>query len=431
MLEARRGVVSEEVQEVSRAEGVDEKVLLRRVAKGRVVIPRNISGRELTPIGIGEGLKVKVNANIGTSPEHVNVEEEIEKARVAVEHGADTLMDLSIGGDLKKIRREILRVPVPLGTVPIYEAGVLAAKRGSIVDMSEDELFAVIEAQAREGVDFMTLHAGITREALEALERSPRVTGIVSRGGGFLAAWMKHNERENPLYENFDYLLEIAREYDVTLSLGDALRPGSTADATDEAQLRELMTLGRLVRRCREAGVQCMVEGPGHVPLNQIEANVLLEKRLCNGAPFYVLGPLVTDIATGYDHIAAAIGGAIAAYAGADFLCYVTPAEHLALPSVEDVRVGVVASKIAAHAADLARGRGKEIDEEMSKARVELNWKRQFELCLDPERAMEYRRRSLPKKTDTCTMCGSFCAMKLTREFLGGEKNEKHNFYIP
>ncbi len=420
MLEARRGVVSDELREVSRAEGIEEKVLLRRVAKGRVVIPRNSAGRELKPVGIGEGLRVKVNANIGTSPEHVSIEEELEKARVAVRYGADTLMDLSTGGDLRRIRREILKIPVPLGTVPIYEAGVLAAKRGSIVDMSEDELFSVIEAQAREGVDFMTVHAGITLEALEALEKSPRVTGIVSRGGSFLAAWMRHNERENPLYENFDYLLEIAREHDVTLSLGDALRPGSTADASDEAQLRELMILGRLVRRCREAGVQCMVEGPGHVPLNQIEANVLLEKRLCDGAPFYVLGPLVTDIAAGYDHIAAAIGGAIAAYAGADFLCYVTPAEHLALPSVEDVRVGVVASKIAAHAADLARGKGREIDEEMSRARVELDWEKQFKLCLDPERAKEYRRRRLPKKSDACTMCGNFCAMKLTQEFLGG-----------
>ncbi|NOZ59683.1 MAG: phosphomethylpyrimidine synthase ThiC, partial [Euryarchaeota archaeon] len=378
MLEAQRGIVSDELREVSRAEGIEEKVLLRRVAKGRVVIPRNSAGRELKPVGIGEGLRVKVNANIGTSPEHVSIEEELEKARVAVRYGADTLMDLSTGGDLRRIRREILKIPVPLGTVPIYEAGVLAAKRGSIVDMSEDELFSVIEAQAREGVDFMTVHAGITLEALEALEKSPRVTGIVSRGGSFLAAWMRHNERENPLYENFDYLLEIAREHDVTLSLGDALRPGSISDASDEAQLRELMILGRLVRRCREAGVQCMVEGPGHVPLNQIEANVLLEKRLCDGAPFYVLGPLVTDIAAGYDHIAAAIGGAIAAYAGADFLCYVTPAEHLALPSVEDVRVGVVASKIAAHAADLAKGRGKEIDEEMSRARVELDWEKQF-----------------------------------------------------
>ncbi len=421
MLEAQRGILSEEVRQVSRAEGIEEKILLRRLAKGRIVIPRNSAGRELVPVGIGEGLRVKVNANIGTSPEHVSVEEELEKARVAVKYGADTLMDLSTGGNLKKIRREILKIPVPLGTVPIYEAGVLAARRGSIVDMSEDVLFSVIEAQAKEGVDFMTVHAGITLETLETLEKNPRITGIVSRGGSFLAAWMKHNQRENPLYENFDYLLEIALEHDVTLSLGDALRPGSTADASDEAQLRELMVLGRLVRRCREAGVQCMVEGPGHVPLNQIEANVLLEKRLCDGAPFYVLGPLVTDIAPGYDHIAAAIGGAIAAYAGADFLCYVTPAEHLALPGVEDVRMGVVASRIAAHAADIARGRDRELDEEMSRARVELDWEKQFALCLDPERAREYRRRRLPKQSNACTMCGSFCAMRLTREYLGDD----------
>ncbi len=412
--DARRGIADRELARLALAEGVSVESLLRRIASGRVVVPRNLRRQdaELRLVGIGEGLRVKVNANVGTSPACTSVEEELEKARVALKYGADTLMDLSTGGELREIRRKMLELPAPLGTVPVYEAGVRAENRGSIVDMSEDELFSVIEEHAKDGVDFMTIHAGLTLETLEALERSSRITGIVSRGGSFLALWMKHNSSENPLYSEFDYLLEIAREHDVTLSLGDALRPGCVADAGDEAQMAELLTLARLVKRCREAGVQCMVEGPGHVPMNQIEAQVRLQKRLCDGAPFYVLGPLVTDIAPGYDHITGAIGGAIAALAGADFLCYVTPAEHLSLPAREDVRLGVVAARIAAHAADLARGRGTELDEELSRARVALDWERQFELCIDPERAREYRR-SL-RKGETCSMCGSFCAMKLS-----------------
>lgn len=366
-------------------------------------------------------MRVKINANIGTSPDYVNIDEELEKGKVAVKYGADTLMDLSTGGDLDKIRREILKIPVPLGTVPIYQAGVESAiKKGSIVDMSEDEILKVIEKHAKDGVDFMTLHVGITKESLEKLERQKRIMGIVSRGGSFIACWMLHNKEENPLYKNYDYILEIAKEYNVVLSLGDALRPGAIADASDRAQIQELIILGELVDRAREKKVQCMVEGPGHMRLNEIEANVIIQKKLCKEAPFYVLGPLVTDIAPGYDHIAGAIGGTIAAYAGADFLCYVTPAEHLALPSVEDVKLGVIASKIAAHAVDIARGLDYELDLEMSKARAELNWKKQFELCIDKEKAIEYRKRRKPQDKDVCTMCGRYCAVKLIKRF----KNE-------
>ncbi|RLG57846.1 MAG: phosphomethylpyrimidine synthase [Candidatus Hydrothermarchaeota archaeon] len=413
-------LLSEEVKEISKKEKISEEKIAKRVAQGKIVILKNVL-RDIPPVGIGKGLRVKINANIGTSPDYVNIDEELEKGKVAVKYGADTLMDLSTGGDLDKIRREILKIPVPLGTVPIYQAGVESAiKKGSIVDMSEDEILKVIEKHAKDGVDFMTLHVGITKESLEKLERQKRIMGIVSRGGSFIACWMLHNKEENPLYKNYDYILEIAKEYNVVLSLGDALRPGAIADASDRAQIQELIILGELVDRAREKKVQCMVEGPGHMRLNEIEANVIIQKKLCKEAPFYVLGPLVTDIAPGYDHIAGAIGGTIAAYAGADFLCYVTPAEHLALPSVEDVKLGVIASKIAAHAVDIARGLDYELDLEMSKARAELNWKKQFELCIDKEKAIEYRKRRKPQDKDVCTMCGRYCAVKLIKRF----KNE-------
>ncbi len=416
---ARRGEITQELKDVAEKEGISKEKLLRRVAKGKVVIPKNVN-REIEPIGIGKGLRVKINANIGTSPDYVDIDTEIEKAKVALKYGADTIMDLSTGGDLKEIRRHFLEMDAPLGTVPVYEAAAFAEREGSpVVDLNSDIFFRVIEEQAKQGVDFMTVHAGITSEAIEKLRKQKRLTGIVSRGGAIIAAWMSHNSEENPFYKEYDYLLEIAKEYDVTLSLGDALRPGSTHDATDRAQVQELIILGELVERAREAGVQVMVEGPGHMPLNQIEANIILQKRLCNDAPFYVLGPLVTDIAPGYDHISGAIGGAIAALAGADFLCYVTPAEHLALPDIEDVRQGVIASKIAAHAADITRGIDVERDNEMSRARFELDWEKQFALCLDRERAEEYRSRRGPRKEEkTCSMCGSFCAMKLSGSFL-------------
>ncbi|MFQ5815262.1 MAG: phosphomethylpyrimidine synthase [Candidatus Hydrothermarchaeaceae archaeon] len=420
MERARRGEVTPEMRAVSEREGVKEERVRRGLTRGEIVIPRNVVREDTMPIGIGPGLRVKVNANVGTSPDLASMEEEVEKARAAVECGADTIMDLSTGGDLKGMRRELLKLGVPLGTVPIYEAGVVAVEnRGGIENMREGDIFNAIEGQAKEGVDFMTVHAGITLEGVEKSRK--RLTGIVSRGGSFLASWMIHNARENPLYANYDQVLDIAEEYDVTISLGDALRPGSINDATDEAQLHELMVLGELVERARARNVQCMVEGPGHVPMDQIEANVLLEKRICKGAPFYVLGPLVTDIAPGYDHITGAIGGALAAMAGADFLCYVTPAEHLALPRVEDVKQGVIASKIAAHAADIVRGIDVERDREMAEARVALDWARQFKLCLDPARAMKFRKERLPHEPEVCTMCGEFCAMRLVREKMKGE----------
>jgi phosphomethylpyrimidine synthase len=422
---ARRGETTPEMEEVSRREGISLETLRRRIARGRVVLPRNVERGEVIPTGIGRGLRVKVNANIGTSVDFPDPEVEVEKARGAMAYGADTLMDLSTGGPIDEIRSRILEIPLPLGTVPIYQAWIEAGRKGNPMDLREEDLFRVIERHARDGVDFMTLHVGMTRAALEGIRKGDRVTGIVSRGGSLLASWMFHNERENPLYENYEDLLELAREYDVTFSLGDALRPGCIEDATDRFQLRELVQLGALVEEAREKGVQCMVEGPGHIPLHEIRANVLLEKKLCGGAPFYVLGPLVTDIAPGYDHITAAIGGAVAAMAGADFLCYVTPAEHLALPSLEDVRQGVIASRIAAHAADLTRGIDLEKDREMAEARVALDWERQFRLALDPERAREVREKRQPKNPEVCTMCGDYCAMKIAGEHLPGGKKAK------
>jgi len=420
--QARKGIVTPEMEKVAREEGIPVDRLGEKVASGKVVLPRSRQRDLPRPCGIGEGLRTKVNANLGTSPVCSRVEEELEKLSIALEAGADTVMDLSTGPNLKECRGAILEnSPVPVGTVPIYEAAVRAQEQhGAVVKMSVEDIFKVIEEQAQEGVDFMTVHCGVTLTALERLQKEGRVMGIVSRGGAILAGWMLFHERENPLYQEFDRLLHIARKFDVTLSLGDGLRPGALADATDRAQIQELILLGELVERAWEAGVQVMVEGPGHVPLNQIEANIRLQKRICHGAPFYVLGPLVTDVAAGYDHIAAAIGGALAAACGADFLCYVTPAEHLGLPRKEDVREGVIAARIAAHAADLAKGiRGAwERDEAMSRARQELDWERQVELSLDPRKARQYREElNLPEAT-TCSMCGEFCALKLVREFL-------------
>jgi len=420
--QARKGIVTPEMEKVARKEGIPVDRLGEKVASGKVVLPRSRQRDLPRPCGIGEGLRTKVNANLGTSPVCSRVEEELEKLSTALEAGADTVMDLSTGPNLKECRGAILEnSPVPVGTVPIYEAAVRAQEQhGAVVKMSVEDIFKVIEEQAQEGVDFMTVHCGVTLTALERLQKEGRVMGIVSRGGAILAGWMLFHGRENPLYQEFDRLLHIARKFDVTLSLGDGLRPGALADATDRAQIQELILLGELVERAWKAGVQVMVEGPGHVPLNQIEANIRLQKRICHGAPFYVLGPLVTDVAAGYDHIAAAIGGALAAACGADFLCYVTPAEHLGLPRKEDVREGVIAARIAAHAADLAKGiRGAwERDEAMSRARQELDWERQVELSLDPRKARQYREElNLPEAT-TCSMCGEFCALKLVREFL-------------
>jgi len=418
---AREGKITPQMALVAKNEGVEAEVIRQRVAEGTIVIPANIRHENLLPCGIGQGLKTKVNANIGTSSDFGDMDTELEKLQIAAESGADTVMDLSTGGDISAIRRDIIAAStLPIGTVPVYQAGIEAiAHHGAIVKMTIDELFAAIEEHARDGVDFMTVHCGVTRAAIDRLRQQGRVADVVSRGGAFHIGWMLHNDRENPLYENYDRLLEIAREFDVTLSLGDGMRPGCLADATDPAQLEELLAIGELVTRACKAGVQAMVEGPGHLPLNHIEANVKLEKAVCRGAPFYVLGPLVTDIAAGYDHITGAIGGAIAAAAGADFLCYVTPAEHLSIPDPEDVREGVIASRIAAHAADIVKGvkGAAERDKEMAVARKKLDWEEQARLSLNPALA----RRVHGKHTSSgsaCSMCGQFCAMELVEQYL-------------
>lgn len=420
MREAKRGRVTPEMETVTKAEGKPVEFLLRSIAAGRLIIPRNAKRENVSVRGIGEGLRTKINANIGTSPDYINIDEEVEKAKIAVRYGADTVMDLSIGGDIDEVRKRILRaVNVPVGTVPIYQAGIEAAKRDGIVGMSSDDIFNAIRRHAEDGVDFVTVHCGVTKVAIEALKRSGRLLEVVSRGGSFLAAWIIHNDEENPLYREFDYLLELAREFDLTLSLGDGMRPGCLADASDMAQFQELLTLGELVERAWANDVQVMVEGPGHLPLDHIEANVKLEKTICKGAPFYVLGPIVTDIAPGYDHLVGAIGGAIAAWAGADYLCYVSPAEHLCLPSIEEVKEGVVATKIAAHVADIVKGIDLERDDEMARARSALDWTKQFELAIDPEKARELRRRRPPTiDPKVCTMCGKFCAIKMVDTYL-------------
>jgi phosphomethylpyrimidine synthase len=407
---------------VAAAENLPPETIREGVAAGTIVIPANIHHKRLQPCGIGCGLRTKVNANIGTSTDCIDIQAEISKLAVALNAGADTVMDLSTGGDLGSIRRTLLEAcHVAFGTVPIYEAGMAARSgRGSMVELTADDLFEAIESHAREGVDFVTVHCGLTRKSISRLRDQGRVTDIVSRGGALLAGWMSYHDLENPLYEQFDRLLSIAHEHDMTLSLGDGLRPGCLADATDRAQIEELLTLGELVEKARRANVQVMVEGPGHVPLNRIQANMELQKSVCNGAPFYVLGPLVTDIAPGYDHITAAIGGALAAMYGADFLCYVTPAEHLSLPDAEDVRQGVIASRIAAHAADVAKGLkgAADWDLKMARARKRLDWETQAELSIDPE--LSRRRHPAHQSAGSaCTMCGEFCAMELAAKYLG------------
>ncbi|MGY4707673.1 phosphomethylpyrimidine synthase ThiC [Candidatus Bipolaricaulota sp. J31] len=423
---AWRGTVTPEMEAVARAEGISPAELRERIARGEAVILKN-RAREIAPVGIGKGLRTKVNANVGTPPEAPDPDLEVRKAVVAWRAGADTLMDLSLGGDLPAIRRRIMEeVPIPLGTVPVYQAAMEALRReGTVVAYTADELLAAIEAQAREGVDFMTVHCGVTRRILPLLERSRRLTGVVSRGGALHIDWMIQHGQENPLYARFDDLLEIARSHDVVLSLGDGLRPGSLADAGDPLQVAELMTLGELVERAREAGVQVMVEGPGHVPLPDIEAQVRLAKSICRGAPFYVLGPLPTDIAAGHDHIAAAVGGALAAWAGADFLCYVTPAEHLGVPTEEEVRIGVIAARIAAHIADVAVLPGVRLrDERMSRSRGELDWEGMVREALDPELV---RKRAQAPGKGPCALCGELCPMSARRsyrELIGAEKEE-------
>ncbi|MFW5932997.1 MAG: phosphomethylpyrimidine synthase ThiC [Candidatus Hadarchaeota archaeon] len=419
---AKKGDATEEMEAVADKEGVPVEKVVRELANGRMVIPKNRKRKNVRPVGIGGDLRTKVNANVGTSPDYTDVDKEIEKAEIAVEYGADTVMDLSIGGGVSEVRKGIISsVEVPIGTVPIYQAG-LESSGGKIVDMTSDDIFKSIRKHAEDGVDFVTVHCGVTRDLVESLRKRRRLMDFVSRGGSFLAAWMIHNDEENPLYDEFDYLLDICKEYDLTLSLGDGLRPGCIADSSDSVQLSELFTLGELVEKSREESVQVMVEGPGHIPLDEVEMNVKLEKAVCEGAPFYVLGPLVTDIAPGYDHIVGAIGGALAAKAGADFLCYVTPSEHLCLPSKEDVRAGVVASKIAAHSADLARGIDLDFDRKMSEARRDFEWDKQYDYAIDPDKAKKLRSvRPAEMEPETCSMCSDLCALKMVKDYLSKE----------
>jgi len=413
LIKAREGVVTSEMEIVAEKENIDVNDLMKKIADGRVVIPASVLHKNLDPIGIGESLRVKVNANIGSSPDMADLEYELEKLKVCINAKADTVMDLSTGGDIDKIRQEIIRNShIPVGTVPVYQA---ACNVEDVVELDEKDFINGIKRHVEDGVDFITVHAGLTRKSIPFIKK--RLMGVVSRGGALSLKWMIHHDRENPFYENFDDILDIVRKYDVTLSLGDGLRPGCLKDATDEAQISELKVLGELTERCWDAGVQVMIEGPGHIPLHQIEKNVRLEKDICHGAPFYVLGPLVTDIAPGYDHITSAIGGCVAAFYGADFLCYVTPAEHLGLPNVEEVREGVIAARIAAHAADIGRGYNGAIDwdNKMSKARSKLDWKKMLDLSINPEVAKAIRSRCTDADEDVCSMCGRFCSVKTSK----------------
>lgn len=419
---AKKDKLTPQMKRVSKIEGMDAGILKTNVREGKTVIPNNSNRKIAKACGIGAGLRTKVNANIGTSIDKPSLKNELNKLRIAIKAGADTVMDLSTSADLKKTRKAILEEScIPVGTVPIYEAAVTASARKKTIKAIEPGLFLdVLEEQAKDGVDFFTIHAGVTMETIERLKNQGRLLNIVSRGGAILTEWMLTNKEENPYYENFDEVLKIAKRHDITLSLGDGLRPGALQDATDRAQIQELIILGELAKKARANGVQVIIEGPGHIPLDQIEMNVKLEKSLCDGAPFYVLGPLVTDVAPGYDHITSAIGGAIAASYGADFLCYVTPSEHLRLPTAEDVETGVIASRIAAHAADIVKGvpGAAQWDRQMATARKQRNWDRQFDLALDPKRPRQLRKSSKPGFDDVCTMCSKFCSIKIIEKHL-------------
>jgi phosphomethylpyrimidine synthase len=407
---------------ISVAEDIEPLLLQEKIATGRIVIPANRLKKISRPCAIGEGLRTKINANIGSSRDSNGLKEELRKLEVCIQYGADTVMDLSTGKNLKSIRNAIIEhSSIPVGTVPIYEAAINASRqKGNLSAMEVKDILDTIEEQAREGVDFFTIHCGLNKRTLEIFSRNERVLDIVSRGGAMLVEWMAYNRKENPLYEYFDDILEIAHDYNIVLSLGDCFRPGSVVDATDRPQIEELVLLGELSQRARSKGVQIIIEGPGHLPLSHIEANVLLEKKLCQGAPFYVLGPLVSDIAAGYDHISGAIGAAYAAYYGADFLCYVTPAEHLRLPTIEDVKEGVIAFKIAAQAADLARGRKDAIekDRQFSLARKRRDWEKQIKLSIDPQKARLYRTSKKLSTEDVCSMCSEYCSIKLVDKYL-------------
>lgn len=419
---ARKGILTKELLAVAKKEQMEPEKLVKLVAAGQVVIPANKCHTCLDPNGIGSALRTKINVNLGTSRDLNDLDMELQKVNDAVAMGAESIMDLSSFGDTQKFRRKLTaECPAIIGTVPIYDAVVYYHK--PLREITSEEWLQIAEMHAKDGVDFLTIHVGINKNTAERFKKMKRLTNIVSRGGSIIFAWMEMTGQENPFYEHFDRLLDICQEYDVTLSLGDACRPGCLEDATDVSQLEELLTLGELTRRAWEKNVQVMIEGPGHMPLDQIAANMKIQQSVCKGAPFYVLGPLVTDVAPGYDHITAAIGGAIAASAGASFLCYVTPAEHLRLPNRDDVKEGIIASRIAAHAADIAKGipGAKEWDRKMAQARARLDWKEQFSLAIDPEKARRYRAESKPEKEDTCSMCGNFCAVKNMNRILSGE----------
>ena len=419
---ARKGIITPQMKIVAEKERMDAEEIRSLVAKGQVIIPCNKNHKALHPSGVGARLTTKINVNLGVSRDWKDVDMEYEKVRSAVEMGAEAIMDLSSYGDTRSFRRKLTAdCPAMIGTVPIYDAVVYYNK--ALKDITSDEWMEVVKMHAKDGVDFMTIHCGINRATADRFKQNLRHTNIVSRGGSIIFAWMELTGNENPFYERYDELLDICEEYDVTISLGDACRPGSIEDAGDISQISELVALGELTQRAWNHNVQVMVEGPGHMPLNQIRANMEIQQTVCKGAPFYVLVPLVTDVAPGYDHITSAIGGAIAATYGASFLCYVTPAEHLRLPTLEDVKEGIIASRIAAHAADVAKGLpgAKDWDFEMSEARRNLDWEKQFELAIDPEKARRYRAESKPEKEDTCTMCGKMCAVRNINKILRGE----------
>lgn len=420
---ARKGISTPQMETVSEKEGINISKLMESLAKGEIVIPANINHKSLSAEGIGSGLRTKINVNLGISGDKRDYDIEMEKVKLAIDFGCEAIMDLSNYGKTNTFRKKLIEIsPAMIGTVPMYDAVGYLEK--DLLDITAKDFLKVVEAHAEEGVDFMTIHAGINRRSVESFKRSKRLTNIVSRGGSLLFAWMEMTGNENPFYEYYDEVIDILREYDVTISLGDALRPGSIADSTDAGQISELIELGELTKRAWEKDVQVMVEGPGHMAINEIAANMTLQKRICHNAPFYVLGPIVTDIAPGYDHITSAIGGAIAAANGADFLCYVTPAEHLRLPDIEDVKEGIAASKIAAHAADIAKGvkGARDIDNKMSDARRRVDWDEMFQYAIDRKKAEEYYNSAPPSEKHTCSMCGKMCAMRTTNMILEGKE---------
>ena len=419
---AKKGILTDQMKRVAEKEHMDPQLLMERVAQGKIAIPANVNHKSLLAEGVGLGLSTKINVNLGISRDCPDVDKELEKVKKAIDMKAEAIMDLSSFGKTEEFRKKLIAMSsAMIGTVPVYDAIGFYDKE--LKDITADEFLDVVRKHAKDGVDFVTIHAGMNREAMKVFKRNKRITNIVSRGGSLMYAWMELNDAENPFFERYDELLDICQEYDLTLSLGDALRPGCINDATDACQIKELTTLGELTLRAWEKNVQVMIEGPGHMAIDEIEANVKLEKKLCHEAPFYVLGPIVTDVAPGYDHITSAIGGAIAAAAGVDFLCYVTPAEHLRLPDLDDMKEGIIATKIAAHAADIAKKlpHARDWDNKMAKARADIDWEAMFGLAMDEEKARKYRAESTPEHQDTCTMCGKMCSMRTMKKIMSGE----------